>query len=99
MPRCCLCSVCGSNYDLRFVAYQLIIQLSWCEGSIDVDSFLLYRQPARSARIGNRVVSSVAELIRLNCSKYSKIFLMNSAHIVQLANQPVCYHTGSIGTV
>ena len=53
MPYCSLCSLCGSNYGRRSIAYQLIIRLSWCEASNNVDSFLLYSQAVRSAQVGN----------------------------------------------
>ena len=47
------CSVCGSKYDRCFVAYQLIIQLSWCEVSNDVDSFLLNDKAVQSTQVEN----------------------------------------------
>ena len=53
MPHCSLCSLCGSNYGRRSIAYQLIIRLSWCEASNNVDSFLLYSQAVRSAQVEN----------------------------------------------
>ena len=51
--HCGICSIRGSKYNQRIVAYQLIIWLSWCEASNDVDLFLLYGQAARSALVGN----------------------------------------------
>ena len=44
MPHCCLYSDCGSKYDRHFVAFQLIIYLSWIEASNDVDLFLYIKQ-------------------------------------------------------
>ena len=43
----------GIKYDRCFVDYQLIIQFFWCEASNNVDSFVLYGQAARCARVGN----------------------------------------------
>ena len=43
----------GSKYDQTLIAYQLVIQLSYCEASNNVDLFLVYGQAVRSARVGN----------------------------------------------
>ena len=40
LPFGCLSSVCAFKYHLRVVAYKLLIWLSYCEVSNDVDSFL-----------------------------------------------------------
>ena len=53
MPHCSLCSICGSKYNQSLVAHQLIICLSCCKVSNNVDSFLLYSHATRSARVGN----------------------------------------------
>ena len=67
MPHCSIvafASVCRPKYDRHLVAYQLIIRLSWCEASNDVDSFLLYGQAARSAKV-EMVVSSIVTVVWL----------------------------------
>ena len=67
MPHCSIvafASVCRPKYDRNLVAYQLIIRLSWCEASNDVNSFLLYGQAARSAEV-EMVVSSIVAVVWL----------------------------------
>ena len=50
MPHCCLCSIVVPN---TFIAYQLVIWLTWCEAANDDDSFSIYGQAAWSALVGN----------------------------------------------
>ena len=67
MPHCSIvafASVCRPKYDRHLVVYQLIIRLSWCEASNDVDLFLLYGQAAQSAEVEMVVSSIVAEAAR-----------------------------------
>ena len=67
MPHCSIvafASVCRPKYNRHLVAHQLIIQLSWCEASNDVDSFLLYGQAGRSAEV-EMVVSSIVAVVWL----------------------------------
>ena len=51
--HCGICSVRGSKYNQRIIAYQLIIWLSWCEAPNNIDLYLIYGQAARSALVGN----------------------------------------------
>ena len=54
-------SVHGSNYNQCFIAYQLIIQLSCCEISNDVNSFLLTVKQHNLPELEMVVSSSVAD--------------------------------------
>ena len=51
--------------------YQLIIRLSWCEVSNDVNSFLLYGQAARSAEVEMVASSIVAVVWQARPSQYA----------------------------
>ena len=63
MPHCSLCSICGSKYNQSLVAHQLIICLSCCEVSNNVNSFLLYSH-ANLPELETVVSLSVAETVR-----------------------------------
>ena len=53
-----------ASYNRRFVTYQLIIRLFWCEVSNNVDSFLLLRSRGAICQRCKTVASSVVEAVR-----------------------------------